>query len=144
MGRKCLNCLHVSSWNTYVLFKFYVGWKTVHYKNWGKTSPVVQRLGIHLPMQGTWVQFLVWEDPRCCRSTKPLHHNYWGLKPESLCSTRKTLQWETQTPQRTVVPAHGNKRTPEHSNKDTVKPKMNTFASVTDLCRCMEKTTTTL
>ena len=24
---------------------------------------VVQRLRIHLPMQGTWVRFLVWENP---------------------------------------------------------------------------------
>ena len=29
------------------------------------TSLVVQWLRIHLPMQGTWVQSLVWEDPTC-------------------------------------------------------------------------------
>ena len=27
------------------------------------TSLVVQRFRIHLPMQGTWVRFLVWENP---------------------------------------------------------------------------------
>ena len=27
--------------------------------------PVVRWLGIHLPMQGTWVQFLIWEDATC-------------------------------------------------------------------------------
>ena len=33
-------------------------------------------LRIHLPMQGTWVQPLVWEDPTCCGATKPMNHNY--------------------------------------------------------------------
>ena len=28
--------------------------------------PVVWWLGIHLPMQGTWVQFLMGENPTCC------------------------------------------------------------------------------
>ena len=27
----------------------------------------------HLPMQETWVQSLVWEDPTCLRATKPVH-----------------------------------------------------------------------
>ena len=40
-----------------------------------RTSPVVQRLRIHLPMQGTQVQSLVWEDSTCCGMTKPLPHN---------------------------------------------------------------------
>ena len=35
-------------------------------------------LGIHLPMQGTWVWFLVWEGPTCHRATKPMHHNHWA------------------------------------------------------------------
>ena len=42
----------------------------------GKTLLVVQWLRIHLPMQGTQVRFLVWEDPTCCGATKPKHHNY--------------------------------------------------------------------
>ena len=31
----------------------------------------------------TMVQSLVWEDPTCCRATKPMSHNYWAcfLKP---------------------------------------------------------------
>ena len=42
---------------------------------WGKR--------ISLPMQGTWVQFLIWEVPTCCGATEPMHttaelvqHNY--------------------------------------------------------------------
>ena len=36
-------------------------------------------------MQGTWVPALVQEDPTCCRTTEPVHHNYWAcaLEPAS-------------------------------------------------------------
>ena len=44
-------------------------------KNLG-TSLVAQWLRIHLPMQGTLVQALVWEDPTCCGATQPVCHNY--------------------------------------------------------------------
>ena len=37
---------------------------------------VAQWLRIHLPMQGTRVRALVWEDPTRHRATKPVHHNY--------------------------------------------------------------------
>ena len=37
----------------------------------GGTSLAVHGLRIHLPMQGTWVQALVWEDPTCHEATKP-------------------------------------------------------------------------
>ena len=40
------------------------------------TSLVVQWLRIHLPMQGTQVRSMVWEDPTCQRATKPMNHNY--------------------------------------------------------------------
>ena len=36
-------------------------------------------------MQGTWVQFLVQENPTCHRAAKPMCHNYWActLEPTS-------------------------------------------------------------
>ena len=40
------------------------------------TSLVVQWLRIRLPMQGTQVQALVWEDPTRHGATKPMRHNY--------------------------------------------------------------------
>ena len=40
------------------------------------TSLVAQWLRICLPLQGTWVRSLVWEDPTCHRATKPVRHNY--------------------------------------------------------------------
>ena len=39
-------------------------------------SLVAQWLRICLPMQGTWVQALVREDPTCRGATKPMRHNY--------------------------------------------------------------------
>ena len=39
-------------------------------------SLVVQWLRICLPMQGTRVRALVWEDPTCRGATRPVSHNY--------------------------------------------------------------------
>ena len=40
------------------------------------TSLLAQWLRIRLPMQGTRVQALVWEDPTCLGAKKPVCHNY--------------------------------------------------------------------
>ena len=39
-------------------------------------SPGGAVVRIHLPMQGTQVRALVWEDPTCHGATKPVCHNY--------------------------------------------------------------------
>ena len=39
-------------------------------------SLVAQWLRICLPMQGTRVQAVVWEDPTCRGATRPVSHNY--------------------------------------------------------------------
>ena len=39
-------------------------------------SLVAQWLRICLPMQGTRVRVLVWEDPTCRGATGPMSHNY--------------------------------------------------------------------
>ena len=54
-----------------------------------RASLVAQWLRIRLLMQETWVWSLVWEDPMCCRATKPVHHNYWAHTPKSLCSATR-------------------------------------------------------
>ena len=45
-------------------------------KELGQASLVAQWLRVCLPMQGTWVRALVWEDPTCRGATKPVRHNY--------------------------------------------------------------------
>ena len=42
----------------------------------GGASLVAQWLRVCLPMQGTRVRALVWEDPTCCGATRPVSHNY--------------------------------------------------------------------
>ena len=41
-----------------------------------RASLVAQWLRICLPMQGTRVRALVWEDPTCRGATGPVSHNY--------------------------------------------------------------------
>ena len=41
-----------------------------------RASLVAQWLRICLPMQGTRVRALVWEDPTCRGATGPVGHNY--------------------------------------------------------------------
>ena len=45
-------------------------------KNKTGASLGAQWLRIRLPMQGTRVRSLVWEDPTYCGATKPVRHNY--------------------------------------------------------------------
>ena len=72
------------------------------------TSLMVHWLRIHLPMQGTWVWLLVWEDSTCPRATKPMPHNYCTymlqlLKPKhpETCAPQqqKPPQWDALAPQ---------------------------------------------
>ena len=53
-----------------------------------RTSLVVLWLRIHLPMQGTQVWSLVWEDPTCLRAIKPMGHNCWAQGSQLLKPTR--------------------------------------------------------
>ena len=48
----------------------------VYSKTNSRASLVAQWLRICLPMQGTRVRALVWEDPICHGATKPVSHNY--------------------------------------------------------------------
>ena len=50
-------------------------WKDFKRSAWG-ASLVAQWLRSCLPMQGTRVRALVWEDPTCRGATRPVSHNY--------------------------------------------------------------------
>ena len=49
--------------------------KSTNNKRW-RASLVAQWLRVCLPMQGTRVRALVWEDPTCRGATRPASHNY--------------------------------------------------------------------
>ena len=44
-------------------------------ENMNRASLVAQWLRVCLPMQGTWVRALVWEDPTCRGAAGPVSHN---------------------------------------------------------------------
>ena len=71
------------------------------------TSLVVQWWRICLPIQRTWVWFLVRVDPTCRSAIKPMHHNYWAC-----------------TLQQRVAPTHRNYRKSGRSNEDQALPKI--------------------
>ena len=54
--------------------KYPFGQKNQKKKDTG-ASLVAQWLGICLPMQGTRIRALVWEDPTCHGATGPVSHN---------------------------------------------------------------------
>ena len=110
------------------------------------TSLVAQWLRIRLPTQGTRVRPQVWEDPTCCRATKPMRHNYWAcaLEPAShdygacvpqllkpaclepvLRNKEKPLQWEAGAPQRRVAPAPATRESPRTATKTPRSQKIN-------------------
>ena len=78
--------------------------------------------GICLPMQGTRVRSLVWEDPTCCWATKPVHHNYWACALEP--ASHNYWACMPQLPEPTCVePMLRNKRShrnekPAHRNEE--------------------------
>ena len=70
-------------------------------------------------MQGTRVQFLVWEDSTSRAATESTHHNCWvhtatteAPVPQSPCSPTRE------------APTRRNQRKPSQSNKDPAQPKI--------------------
>ena len=89
-------------------------------------SLVAQWLRICLPMQGTRVRALVWEDPTCCRATRPVSHNYWA-RASGACAPQqeRPRQWEARAPRWRVAPTCHNLRKPTHRNEDPTQSKIN-------------------
>ena len=131
MSCTSLSMLTVTSPDTSIPNKF--SWNTMCFK----TSLVVLCIRIRLPMQGTQVPSLVWEDVTCCGQLKPVCHNYWAcaLEPEShnywspsakspqTLQQEKPLQWGACAPQRRVVPL--TKTRESLCNEDPARPKIN-------------------
>ena len=84
------------------------------------TSLVVQWLRICLPMHGTWVRALVWEDLTCCGAAKPMRHNYWACTLEPTCHNYWARVPQVLKPTR-LEPMLCNKRS--HCNKKPVHRK---------------------
>ena len=74
---RIIMCL-LSSWFFTSLLKYGHSPSSYGEESKSKTSLVVQRIRIRLPMKGTLVRSLVQEDSTCCGGAKPMHHNYWA------------------------------------------------------------------
>ena len=66
-------------------------------------------LRIRLPMQGTWVQALVQEDPTYHRAIKPLCHNYRAHMSQLLKPVRLEPVLRNKRSHCNEKPVHGNK-----------------------------------
>ena len=72
-------------------------WKYMSRINIPGASLVAQWLRICLPIQGTRVRALVWEDPTCCGATRSVSHNYWACA-SGACALQqeRQRQWEAR------------------------------------------------
>ena len=86
-------------------------------------SQVAQWLRICLPMQGTRVRALVWEDPTCHGATGPVSHNYWACASGACAPQQERPRWwEARAPRWRVAPTCHNWRKPSHRNEDPTQP----------------------
>ena len=95
----------------------------IHQEYIYKTSLVVGWLRIRLPLQETWVWFLVWEDPTWPRATKPTHHSPRVLQgPRVLRGLRNTTT-EARVPTAHTLqqekPTQGEAHTPQLESSPT-------------------------
>ena len=82
---------------------------SIHQEDITRASLVAQWLRICLPMQGTWVRALVWEDPTCCEATGSMSHNYWACASGACAPQQeRPRQWEACAPRWRVAPTRRN------------------------------------
>ena len=84
-------------------------------------SLVAQWLRICLPMRGTRVRALVWEDPTYRGATKPVRHNYWACA-SGYCAP----QWEAATVRGTRTAMKSGPHLPQLEKAHAQKRRPNT------------------
>ena len=99
--------------------------KKMWYKNtMDGASLVAQWLRVCLPVRGTRVQALVWEDPTCRGATGPVSHNCWACASGACAPQQeRPWQWDARAPRWRVAPSCRNWRKPSHRNEDPTQPK---------------------
>ena len=83
--------------------------KICYQKQYFRASLVAQWLRICLPMQGTRVRALVWEDPTCHGVAGPVSHNCWACT-SGACALQweRPRWWEARAPRWRMAPACHN------------------------------------
>ena len=93
-----------------------------------RTSLVVQWLRICLPVQGTQVWSLVWEDPTCHKETKSENHSHWSpCSGACALQEEKPPQWGGHTPQLENSPHSWQLE--QCSNEGPVQPKISPWVN---------------
>ena len=88
-----------------------------------RASLVAQWLRVCLPMQGTRVRALLWEDPTCRGATRPVSHNYWACASGACAPQQeRPRRWEARAPRWRVAPTRHSWRRPSHRNEDPTQP----------------------
>ena len=106
---------NIYSWVKPLLLFFFASGSWLHgpslslYKLDLRASLVAQWLRNCLPMQGTRVRALVWEDPTCRGATRPVSHNYWACASGACAPQQeRPRRWEARAPRWRVAPARRN------------------------------------
>ena len=96
-----LSCMHSKTYIYVCILKhiyIYIG-----------ASLVAQWLRICLPVQGTCVRALVWEDPTCRGAARPVRHNYWACASGACAPQQERPRWwEARAPRWRVAPTCHN------------------------------------
>ena len=83
-----------------------------------RASLVAQWLGVCLPMRGTRVRALVWEDPTCHGATGPVSHNYWACASGACAPQQeRPRQWEARALRWRVAPLAATRESPRTETK---------------------------
>ena len=86
-------------------------------------SLVAQWLRVCLPMQGTRIRALVWEDPTCRGAAGPVSRNYWACASGACAPQQERPRlWEARAPRWGVAPTCHNWRKPACSNEGPTQP----------------------
>ena len=115
---------HLETWNSSSPVHPGLTYSFIKKNQWMWTSVVAKWLRICLPMQGTRVRALVWEDPTCRGATTPVSHNPWACASGACAPQQERPRWwEARAPRWRVAPTCRNWRKPSHRNEDPTKPK---------------------
>ena len=77
---------------TYIHAFFFRFFSIIGYYKILRASLVAQWLRICLPMQGTRVWALIWEDPTCRGAAGPVSHNYWACASAACAPQQERLR----------------------------------------------------
>ena len=88
-----------------------------------RASLVARWLRICLPVRGTRVRALVWEDPTCRGATGPVSHNCWACASGACAPQQERPRWwEARALRWRAVPTCHNWRKPSHRDEDPTQP----------------------